>query len=69
MEKPAVFGLEPIGVDGALEATSVFVFCCDKCRETATTNRRSDYEGPIALGSSPDWCDGAVCDECGKPLG
>lgn len=69
MTKPAVFMLEPIGYDGALEANGiVFYFCGDKCRENWTIYRRSDSEGPIALGSSPDWADGHQCDECGKPL-
>lgn len=70
MEYPAIYLLDPIGVDGTLEANGVvFVFCSEACRATALTERRVESDPPYKLGMSSDWADGAVCDECRAELG
>ena len=60
----AIFELEPIGVDGALEATYSHVFCSDKCREAfkLTDGQQSKF------GEDVDFIDGCVCETCGVPL-
>lgn len=59
----AIFEVEPIGEDGALEANGrVYHFCSGQCRSTF------DLSVPAHLGESDDWIDGAVCDKCGEPL-
>lgn len=66
MEAPAIFVLEPIGVDGALEANgTVYYFCTFGCRlqwrnKTPNIFTKSAY--------SPDYCEGTVCDECGRAI-
>lgn len=68
-EYPAIYILDPIGVDGALEANgTVFVYCSEACRTIAIIERGVESDPPHRLGASSDWVDGAVCDECGIKL-
>lgn len=53
---------EPIGVDGALEAVSVFYYCSQECREAAP-HEDSDIDGESEL-----TMDGLQCERCGKLL-
>lgn len=64
MEYPAIYILEPIGVDGALEATDVLHFCSEECRQVIAENTAHT----IKAGESEDWIEGTVCDECGVCL-
>lgn len=65
MDYPAIYMLDPIGVDGALEANgTVFIYCSETCRSTAIKERGVGSDHPHKLSASPDWADGAVCDEC-----
>jgi hypothetical protein len=64
-EYPAIYLLDPIGVDGTLEANgTVFVYCSEDCRNTAIIERGVESDPPHRLGTTADWADGAVCDEC-----
>lgn len=60
----ALYIMEPIGVDGALEAVNVMHFCSDECRQVIAQNT----EHTVNPGVSEDWIEGTVCDECGVPL-
>lgn len=60
--KPCIYEREPIGVDGALEATTVRWFCSSECRENAARMPR-DVDG-----FDGEWIAGTQCDKCGKPL-
>ena len=56
---------EPIGVDGALEANGrVYHFCSEKCRRMFEV----DPEITLHAGTSGDYIQGTVCDECSIPL-
>jgi hypothetical protein len=59
---PCIYELEPIGVDGQLEAVAVRFFCSSTCR-AMWTKQVSDVEG-----LDDSWIEGTVCDNCGKPL-
>lgn len=61
---PALFILEPIGVDGALEAVETLVFCCDDCRNIVRLNTAH----MVKVGESADYIEGTVCDECAAAL-
>lgn len=62
----ALFELEPIGLDDALEANGrVFHFCSDHCREEFKCGFTDDT---YAYGTSTDAITGTVCDECGGEL-
>ena len=67
-EVPVIYTLEPIGLNGAEEATGTLFFCSGKCREAAITERRVDSDGPIALGVSAEYETGTVCDECAQAV-
>lgn len=58
----ALFKTEPIGVCGALEATEVYRFCSDHCREEFRSGLSDDE---FIYGEDQDYLDGQVCDECG----
>ena len=75
MKYPVVYCMEQIGTftsegphdDGGFEATHTLFFCSKQCREVAIT-RRVESDGPYLLGTSGEWIDGTVCDECHKAL-
>jgi hypothetical protein len=69
MEVPTVYMREPIGVDGALEATQAIHFCSTDCRER-WQNWHPDKEGTDAIGFNTDGelIDGEVCNACGADL-
>ena len=66
MEVPTVYMREPIGVDGALEATQAIHFCSTDCRER-WQNWHPDRAGTDAIGFDTDGelIDGEVCNACG----
>jgi hypothetical protein len=64
-QRPVIYEMEPIGVDGADEATGVRFYCSDACRITASVKRREESDEPIQFGYSADLITGQVCDECG----
>ena len=68
MKYPVVYCMDPIGTDGGFEATHTLFFCSTQCRETALIERRVESDGPFCLGTSGEWIDGTVCDECRKGL-
>ena len=62
----AIFELEPIGLDGALEANGVvYHFCSEECRAKFDG---SGLSGVLQSGDSPDAIEGTVCDQCGIDL-
>ena len=61
---PALFILEPIGVNDAMDAVDVLRFCSDECLEIV----RANTEHVTAVGEDYDYIPGYQCDECGKPL-
>lgn len=61
---PALFILEPIGVDGTLEAVETLVFCSDDCRDVVRLNT----SWKTKAGECGDYIEGTVCDECGVAL-
>lgn len=64
---PAIFELEPIGVNGQLEANGrVYVFCSDACRTAFDLKGIASKAAPQPL---IDMCDGHECDSCGVVLG
>ncbi len=66
---PTVYMREPIGVDGALEATQAIHFCSTDCREK-WQNWHPDKDGTDASGfdTECELIDGEVCNACGKEL-
>lgn len=48
---PAIYVLNPIGIDGALEATDVLHFCSEECRQAIAENTAHT----IKKGESEDW--------------
>jgi len=68
MSAAALYELEPIGVDGAMEANGlVYRFCNEECR-TRFTAVVAEASPPLREGTDDDYEDGTVCDECGKEL-
>jgi hypothetical protein len=74
---PCIYILDPIGVDGALEANGiVYYFCSERCMNIAANaiehkTERQPYstgEQPYSMGESSDWIPGTQCDECGQSL-
>lgn len=67
MSHLAIFELEPIGLDGALEANGrIYYFCSELCRARFDG---SGLSGEIlAPGTSEDAIPGTVCDQCGAVL-
>lgn len=66
--KPVIYITEPIGVDGAQEATEVLFYCGEACRVNASIELRAESDDPVQWGRSADWIPGTVCDECAAPL-
>lgn len=64
-QRPVIYTMGPIGVDGAEEATGVLFYCSGMCRVNASIKRREESDEPIQFGYSADFITGAVCDECG----
>lgn len=60
---PCIYTLEPIGTDGALEATKVNWFCSEACRVQFPVVPHQSIEA-----TNEDWIEGTVCDTCGRPL-
>ena len=59
----AIFELEPIGVDGVLEANgTIYYFCSEICRSRFDG---SGLSGVPENGESIDAIEGTVCDQCG----
>jgi hypothetical protein len=58
----AIYELDPIGVDGALEAVAIHWYCNEGCAS------RAKIEGPTSTGENNDAEDGAVCETCGKEI-
>ena len=67
-QRPVIYEMEPIGVDGAGEATGVLFYCSDACRITASVNRREESDEPVQFGYSSDFITGQVFEECGGAL-
>jgi len=65
---PALYEMEPIGVDGQLEANGrVYFFCPDRdCRDAF--NRTHAELKPLGFGWDTDAIDKTVCDYCGDSL-
>lgn len=61
----AIYELEPIGKDGALEANGTIHWYCDKPCSLAG---RLDYKGDLAEGVDNDCVDGMRCEWCTSPL-
>lgn len=55
---PATFELDENG-----EASAVHVYCSDSCRSSAPIE---GLDNPTD--GESDYCDGNVCEQCGKPL-
>ena len=58
----AIYELDSIGVDGALEAVAIHWYCNEGCAS------RAKIEGPTSTGENNDAEDGAVCETCGKEI-
>jgi hypothetical protein len=64
MKVPALYELEPIGVDGQLEANGrVYFFCPAKDCRDVFHREHSDLE-PMGFGWDEDYIEGTVCDQC-----
>ena len=65
---PALYEMEPIGVDGKLEANGrVYFFCPDRdCRDAF--NRTHPDLKPLGFGWDENHINGTVCDYCGTLL-
>lgn len=61
---PCLFVLEPIGVNGTLEAVDILRFCSDECLSIIKTNTAHT----VSEGQDKDYLPGTVCDECGVTL-
>ncbi len=62
-----LYEMEPLGVDGALEANGVvYYFCCGSHLD----RYRSEHYGEAVYNSGIDGepLDGTVCDFCGKEI-
>ena len=59
-----LYELEPIGVDGQLEAAAVLPFCSEACRE----NYKVPTWQTVGKGENSDFLPGTVCETCGYPL-
>ena len=69
MENIALFEVEPIGVDGALEANGrVYHFCSTRCRNMFAVDAEYNPGTEYHEGTSPDAIPCTVCDECGVAL-
>jgi len=66
--KPVIYVMEPIGVDGAEEATETLFYCSEACRVNATIVLRAESDDPVQWGQCADWATGTVCDMCAVPL-
>jgi hypothetical protein len=63
---PALYEMEPIGVNGAMEANGrVYHFCCGAHREQY---REMFPNVCMSEGMSGEYLDGTVCDQCGLIL-
>jgi hypothetical protein len=60
----AIFEMDAIGKDGALEAISVHYFCSDACQQKAAPL----MFGPIELGHDDPNIDGLMCEQCNRLL-
>ena len=58
----ALYEVEPIGLGGALEATTTYWFCSEECRQ------QFECESLTQPGENNEYEPGTVCDECGKEL-
>jgi len=60
----ALYVMQPIGADGALEAVDTLWFCSDECRGVIAQNT----EHTFTEGENSEYIPGTVCDECGDAL-
>lgn len=61
VQTPVSYDLEPIGVNGGLEAVTVHWYCSTSCRYAAQHEER-------AYGSNGDYEPGTQCEQCGKEI-
>jgi len=59
---PCLYEMEPIGVDGKLEAVATLWFCSDRCRRVYETDQT------VESGENSEYLDGTLCEECGIPV-
>ena len=57
-----VYEMEPIGVDGELEAVASHPYCSSACQ------MKHSISEPFKLGEENSSFDGLVCEACGKPI-
>ncbi|CAN5951025.1 unnamed protein product [Sphagnum jensenii] len=58
----AIYELEPIGKDGALEAVAAHFYCTTEC------SCRDKIDWPTSTSETFDYADGTVCETCGFEL-
>ena len=63
---PALYEMEPIGIDGHLEAVATLWFCSEGCREAYLSH--TEQLVVVASGEDSDYWDGICCEECGLPV-
>lgn len=64
-----IYEMEPIGVNGSLEAVAVHWYCSEGCRSAGRTDFKVDMAHVIiAEGEDHDWTDGTRCEWCTSPL-
>ncbi len=61
---PVLYVMEPIGVDGAMEAVDVLWFCSVECRGVIEANTAH----VVTAGESNEYIGGTMCDKCGIDL-
>ena len=68
MEFPVLYTMEPIGVDGALEAVDVIWFGSETCRNLYRVTEMIPDDVELAEGMNGDCEDGTVCEYCCEPI-
>lgn len=61
VQTPVSYELEPIGVNGSLEAVAVHWYCSTACRDAAHPEGHN-------YGSSGDYEPGTQCEQCGEEV-
>ena len=66
---PALYELDPIGEDGAMEANgTIYFFCSEAHRDLFEQAWSNPSGGPFGKGLDTDHIEGTVCDRCGVTL-
>lgn len=65
----AIYEMEPIGVDGAMEAVAEHIFCSETCASEALAKWGNDDIAYSAPRPTEPTMDGLLCENCCKPLG